>query len=70
MGLGKITREGGKVAAAMQVGLLLWDMGAAVITRIRGKRSAEPSPDGTHQTDQAGDDAGDHRGGDQRHFNP
>lgn len=70
MGLGKITREGGKVAAAMQVGLLLWDMGAAVFARIKGRRSVEPSDEDPHQIEQPGDDAGDHRGGDQRHFNP
>lgn len=46
MGLGKATREAGKVGAAIQAGLWLWDLGEAIAKRLRRKPSADDPPDG------------------------
>jgi len=62
MGLGKITRGAGKVAGAAQVAILLYDLGEALIRRIRGRRSADPAPDGAR----AGGDPERHPAGDDR----
>lgn len=45
MGLGKATRGGGKLAAALQVSVALWGIGAAIVARVRGKRVDEAYDD-------------------------
>ena len=58
MGLGRITRGGGKVAAAVQVGLLLFDLGGAIVRRLRGRSKDQPPerPSAFEQADAGGGD--------------
>lgn len=56
MGVGKITRGGGKVAAAVQVGLLLFDLGRAIVRHLRGRSRDQPPerPPAVEQADNGG----------------
>ncbi|MFZ2996672.1 hypothetical protein [Sphingobium sp.] len=64
MGLGKIARGGGKIASTMQVGLLLFDLGASIVNRLRG-RSKDQVPDGARPIAQPGADGSDRQPADQ-----
>jgi hypothetical protein len=68
MGLGKITRTGGKVVAAIEVVRLVWLAGAGLVRAVRGRRSEHPAPDGPSGIEQPSTDRGDGQDGDQDHF--
>ncbi|WP_422634117.1 hypothetical protein [Sphingobium sp.] len=69
MGLGKIARGGGKVAATVQVGLLLFDLGASIFNRLRG-RSKDQTPDLPPAIDEAYADRGERQSAEQDHLQP
>lgn len=69
MGLGKIARGGGKVAVTVQVGLVLFDLGASIFNRLRG-RSKDQVPDGAPAVEKANADGSDRQHADHDQLQP